>query len=411
MAAPRKYPDELRERATRLAIEARKDPAGRAGAIKRIADQLDVHPEALRGWVKRAEIDSGVVPGTTSSEAARIAELEREVKELRRANAILKSASGFLRRGAGPSTAMKVAYIDQYKETFGVQPICDVLAETDAPIAPSTYYAAHSRPPSARSLRDERLTEEIRRIHADNFGVYGARKIHAALVREGVEVARCTVERLMRAAGLRGVIRAKSPRTTRPAPETDRPADLVERQFTATSPNQLWVADITYIRTFSGWVYAAFVIDVFSRMVVGWQVATSLYTDLALDALEMAIWRRRHTGADLAGLTHHSDRGVQYRAIRYTERLAGEAAVASVGSKGDSYDNALAEAFNSLFKAELIRNKGPWTSMNDVEIAVAEYVDWFNQRRLHGELGHITPAEREATHYAAEPPASLQKTS
>lgn len=306
---------------------------------------------------------------------------------------------------------MKAAYIDQYKETFGVQPICDVLAETDAPIAPSTHYAAHSRPPSARSPRDEQLTDEIRRIHADNYGVYGARKIHAALVREGVEVARRTVERLMRAAGLRGVIRARSPRTTRPAPETDRPADLVERQFTTTAPNQLWVADITYIRTFSGWVYAAFVIDVFSRMVVGWQAATSLYTDLALDALEMAIWPRRHTGADLAGLTHHSNRGVQYRAIRNTERLADEAAVASVGSKGDSYDNALAEAFNSLFKAELIRNKGPWTSMNDVEITVAEYVDWFNQRRLHGELGHITPAKREATHYTAEPPASLQKTS
>lgn len=306
---------------------------------------------------------------------------------------------------------MKVAYIDQYKETFGVQPICDVLAETDAPIAPSTYYAAHTRPPSARSRRDAKLTEEIRQIHADNYGVYGARKVHAALVREGHEVARCTVERLMRQAGLRGVIRAKSPRITRPAPETDRPADLVERQFTATAPNQLWVADITYIRTFSGWVYAAFVIDVFSRMVVGRQVATSLYTDLALDALEMAIWRRRHTGADLAGLTHHSDRGVQYRAIRYTERLADEAAVASVGSQGDSYDNALAEAFNSLFKAELIRNKGPWTSINDVEIAVAEYVDWFNQRRLHGELGHVTPAEHETAYYAAEPPASLQKTS
>ncbi|MFJ8828366.1 IS3 family transposase [Streptomyces sp. NPDC102467] len=411
MAAPRKYPDKLRERATRLAVEARKDPAGRAGAIKRTADQLDVHPEALRGWVKRAEIDESTVAGTSSAEAARIAELEREVKELRRANAILKSASGFLRRGAGPSTALKVAYIDQHKETFGVQPICDVLAEKDAPIAPSTYYAAHTRPPSARTLRDEQLTEHIRQIHTDNYGVYGARKVHAALVRGGVQVARCTVERLMRRAGLRGVIRAKSPRTTRPAPETDRPADLVERQFTATAPNQLWVADITYVRTFSGWVYAAFVIDVFSRMVVGWQVATSLYTDLALDTLEMAIWRRRHTGADLAGLTHHSDRGVQYRAIRYTERLADEAAVASVGSKGDSYDNALAEAFNSLFKAELIRNKGPWTSVNDVEIAVAEYIDWFNQRRLHGELGHVTPAEHEAAHYAAEPPASLQETS
>ncbi len=215
----------------------------------------------------------------------------------------------------------------------------------------------------------------------------------------------------MRAAGLRGVIRAKRPRTTRPALETARPTDLVERQFTATAPNQLWVADITYIRTFSGWVYAAFVIDVFSRMVVGWQAATSLYTDLALDALEMAIWRRRHTGADLAGLTHHSDRGVQYRALRYTERLEQEAAVASVGSKSNSYDNALAEAFSSLFKAELIRNQGPWTGINDVEIAVAEYIDWLNQRRLHGELGHVPPAEYEALHTGIPTPAPTLETS
>jgi putative transposase len=306
---------------------------------------------------------------------------------------------------------LRVAYIDQHKEEFGVQPICAALQGTDAEIAPSTYYAAATRPEAARTTRDRELTEQIRQIHADNYGVYGARKIHAALRRKGVKVARCTVERLMRAAGLRGVIRAKSPRTTRPAPETGRPADLVNRQFKASAPNQLWVADITYIRTFSGWVYAAFVIDVFSRMVVGWQVATSLYTDLALDALEMGIWRRRHTGDDLAGLTHHSDRGVQYRALRYTERLEQEAAVASVGSRGDSYDNALAEAFNSLFKAELIRNKGPWTGINDVEIAVAEYIDWFNQRRLHGELGHVPPAEYEALHAAEPDPEPAQKSS
>lgn len=248
-------------------------------------------------------------------------------------------------------------------------------------------------------------------IHQANYGVYGARKIHAALLRRGHTVARCTVERLMRQAGLRGVIRAKSPRTTRPAPETARPTDLVNRQFTAQAPNQLWVADITYIRTFSGWVYAAFVIDVFSRMVVGWQVGTSLYTDLALDALEMAIWRRRHAGGDLSGLVHHSDRGVQYRAIRYTERLEQAQAVASVGSKGDSYDNALAEAFNSLFKAELIRNKGPWTGINDLEVAVAEYIDWFNQRRLHGELGHVPPAEYEALHATTRTPEPALKTS
>ena len=248
-------------------------------------------------------------------------------------------------------------------------------------------------------------------IHAGNYGVYGARKIHAALRRAGRPVARCTVERLMRAAGLRGVTRDKSPRTTRPAPETDRPRDLVNRQFTPDAPNQLWVADITYIRTHSGWVYAAFVIDVFSRMVVGWQVATSLYTELALEALEMGIWRRRRTGADLAGLIHHSDRGVQYRAVRYTERLAESAAVASVGSKGDSYDNALAEAFNSLFKAELVRNRGPWTGIDDVEIAVAEYIDWFNQRRLHGELGHVPPAEYEALHAATPVPETILETS
>jgi putative transposase len=272
------------------------------------------------------------------------------------------------------------------------------LSDTDAEIAPSTYYAAHTRPESARTARDRELTEEIRVIHAGNYGVYGARKIHAALRRADRPVARCTVERLMRAAGLRGVSRDKSPRTTRPAPETDRPRDLVNRQFTADAPNQLWVADITYIKTHSGWVYAAFVIDVFSRMVVGWQVATSLYTELALEALEMGIWRRRRAGADLAGLVHHSDRGVQYRAVRYTERLDEANAVASVGSKGDSYDNALAEAFNSLFKAELIRNRGPWTGINDLEIAVAEYIDWFNQRRLHGELGHVPPAEFEALH-------------
>jgi putative transposase len=306
---------------------------------------------------------------------------------------------------------MKVAYIDQHKGEFGVQPICEALKDTDAEIAPSTYYAAASRPPSARSPRDQELTEEITLIHGDNYSVYGARKIHAALLRRGRTVARCTVERLMRRAGLRGVIRARHPRTTRPAPETNRPADLVERQFTADAPNALRVADITYIRTFSGWVYAAFVIDVFSRMVVGRQVATSLYTDLARDALEMAIWKRRHTGGDLSGLVHHSDRGVQYRAIRYTERLEQADAVASVGSQGDSYDNALAEAFNSLFKAELIRNKGPWTGINDIEIAVAEYIDWFNQRRLHGELGHVPPAEFEALHATTTAPETLLKAS
>ncbi|MFC7417477.1 IS3 family transposase, partial [Gordonia phosphorivorans] len=240
--------------------------------------------------------------------------------------------------------------------------------------------------------------------------VYGVRKIHAELRRQGEKVAESTVRRLMREAGLRGISRAKGPRTTKPAPETGRPLDLVGREFVASRPNELWVADITYVHTFSGWVYVAFVTDVFSRLVVGWQVSTRLYTDLALDALKMGIWRRQHAGDDLTGLIHHSDRGVQYRAIRYAERLAECDAVASVGSKGDSYDNAMAEALNSLYKAELIRNRGPWTAINDVEIATAEYIDWFNNRRLHGEIGHVPPAELEAAYRATAREHSLTET-
>ncbi|GIG41216.1 putative transposase for insertion sequence element IS986/IS6110 [Cellulomonas phragmiteti] len=289
---------------------------------------------------------------------------------------------------------MIVEYIDAHKDRFGVEPIC-----RDLQVAPSTYYAAKSRPPSARSLSDVATTAVIRTVHEKNFGVYGARKIHAELGRQGHPVARCTVQRLMRAAGLRGITRAKGPRTTIPGTGPDTRPDLVDREFTATGPDQLWVADITYCRTFSGWAYAAFVIDVFSRRVVGWQLSKSLRTDLALDALEMGIWTRQRTGHDLAGLTHHSDKGVQYLAIRYTQRLAEAGAVASVGSTGDSYDNALAEAFNSLFKAELVRNKGPWKNIDDLEIAVAEYIDWFNHRRLHGEIGLIPPVEHEDNYY------------
>ncbi|MCT1874352.1 IS3 family transposase [Brevibacterium luteolum] len=393
MVAPRKYPDELRERATRMAIDARQDPATRAGAFRRIGEQLGVHPEALRTWVKKAEIDEGLRPGTTSDDAARMAELEREVRELRRANTILRQASGFLRGGARPPLAVMCAFIDAHRDEHGVEPICRVLQ-----IAPSSYYAHRTRKPSARQQRDVELTEAITQVHEDNYGVYGARKVHAELRRQGRDVARCTVERLMRKAGLRGVSRAKGPRTTKPAPETDRPADLVNRDFTAEAANQLWVADITYVRTFAGWVYVAFVLDVFSRRIVGWQVSTRLYTALAVDALEMGIWTRRRDGDDLSGLVHHSDRGVQYRAVRYAERLAVEDAVASVGSRGDSYDNAMAEALNSLFKAELVRNHGPWRDVSHVEVAIAEWVDWYNNRRLHGEIGHVPPVEFEAVH-------------
>ena len=286
-------------------------------------------------------------------------------------------------------------YIDEHKQEYGIEPICKELQ-----IAPQTYYAAKSRPPSRRSVTDQAILGHIRRVHKENFSVYGAKKVHAELVRQGHRVARCTVERLMRADGLHGVRRSApaAPRTTVPGVGPDRRSDLVERQFAALAANRLWVADITYIRTFSGWVYASFVIDVFSRRVVGWQVSRNLHTNLALDALEMGIWTRQRIDADLTGLIHHSDRGVQYTAIRYSQRLAEEGAVASVGSRGDSYDNALAEAFNSLFKAELIRNKGPWRGIDDVEIAVAEYIDWFNHRRLHGEIGLVPPAEYELAH-------------
>ncbi|WP_235005928.1 IS3 family transposase [Nocardiopsis sp. JB363] len=394
MPAPRKYPDELRQRATRMAVDARRDPAGRSGAIARIADQLGINRETLRNWVTQAEVDAGDRPGTTTDQAQRLAELEREVHELRRANAILKSASGFLRGGARPPTHQIVAFIDIHRQEFGVEPICRTLQ-----VAPSTYYAAKSRAPSLRSRTDEVTTAKIHQVHADNYDVYGARKVHAELNRQGHRVARCTVQRLMKRAGLCGIARTKQPRTTTGSRASDTRPDLVERAFTADAPNQLWVADITYIRTFAGWVYAAFVIDVHSRRVVGWQVARSLHTNLALDALEMAVWNRSHVGRRIDGLIHHSDRGVQYLAVRYTQRLAEAGAVASVGTTGDSYDNALAEAFNSLFKAELIRNRGPWKSLDEVEIAVAEYIDWFNHRRLHGEIGLVPPAEFEDHFY------------
>jgi putative transposase len=278
-------------------------------------------------------------------------------------------------------------------------------------IAPSTYYAARSRPPSARAVRDVEVTEKIKEVHTRNYGVYGVRKVHAELARQGGvtgrPVARCTVARLMKSVGLQGISRLKAPRTTRSGKGSDPRPDLVKREFTAAAPNRLWVADITYVRTFTGWAYAAFVLDVFSRRVVGWQVSTNLRTDLALDALEMGLWTRSRDGQDTSELIHHSDRGVQYLAVRYTQRLAESGAVASVGSKGDSYDNALAEAFNSIFKAELIRNKGPWRGVDDVEIAVAEYIDWYNHRRLHGELSLIPPVEYEINHHHTTAPVAL----
>jgi putative transposase len=286
-----------------------------------------------------------------------------------------------------------ITYIDEHRGSFGVEPICQTLA-----IAPSSYYAARVRPPSARSIRDAALGADIGRLHRRNYAVYGARKLWHALRREGTPVGRDQVARLMRGLGLAGAVRGKVKRTTISSELSPRPADLVERVFSAPAPNRLWLADITYVSTWSGFVYTAFIIDAFSRAIVGWRVSSSLRAELALDALEMAIWSRRT--ADLGGLVHHSDRGVQYLAIRYTERLADEGAVTSVGSKGDSYDNALAESVNGLYKTELIRGKGPWRTVDQVELATAAWVAWWNQERLHEACGYLPPAEFEAAYHS-----------
>src|SRR5699024_7009920 len=313
------------------------------------------------------------------------------------------SARVFRQGGVRPPTEVIAAFIDENKHRWGIEPICQVLRQDlGISIAPSTYYAFKNRPISARARRDAELKERIMAIHTHRRNkVYGIRKIHAELTRTFGPVARCTVERLCQELGIRGVVRGKFPRTTKPGPETKRPADLVKRDFTASEPNRLWVADLTFVPTEAGFVYVAFVLDVFSRMIVGWQTSTRMYTDLALDALNMGVWSRKRAGHNVAGLTHHSDRGVQYRALRYTQALAEAEAVASVGSVGDSYDNAMAEALNSLYKYELIFTDGPWSGRDDVEAATAEWVHWFNTERLHSMLGYQTPTEIETAHYTS----------
>jgi transposase InsO family protein len=290
-----------------------------------------------------------------------------------------------------------VAFIDDHRAVYGVEPICRVL-----PIAPSTYYEAKAREADPTRLpervkRDAALRETIRQVWKENFGVYGVRKVWRELIRQKIAVARCTVARLMRAMGLEGVRRGKKCTTTVPDESAARPADLVNRQFVATRPNELWVADLTYVATWSGFVYVAFVIDVYSRMIVGWRVARSLRTDLALDALEQAL----HARPIGDRLVHHSDRGVQYLSIRYTERLADAGIESSVGSVGDSYDNALAETINGLYKTEVIHRGSPWRHAEQVEFATLTWVDWFNNRRLLEPLGHIPPVEYERAYYDA----------
>jgi transposase InsO family protein len=292
-----------------------------------------------------------------------------------------------------------IAFIDDHRASYGVEPICRQL-----PIAPSTYHAHRARRDdpsrlSGRTKRDAELRVEIARVHAENFGVYGARKVWRQLKREGLEVARCTVERLMRAMGLQGAVRGKRIRTTVPDPAQPCPRDKVNRQFQAPAPNRLWVSDFTYVATWRGFVYVAFVIDTYARRIVGWRVSGSATAGFVLDALEQAIHDRQPARG--AGLIAHSDRGSQYLAIRYTERLAEEGIEPSVGSVGDSYDNALAETVIGLFKTEVIRPRGPWHSLEAVEFATLEWVDWFNHRRLLEPIGNVPPAEAEAAYHDA----------
>ena len=288
-----------------------------------------------------------------------------------------------------------IAFIDAHRDTYGVESICQQL-----PIAPSTYYEHKARerdPPRVppRVRRDGELKVDIQRVWRENFEVYGVRKVWRQLNRENNGAARCTVERLMRALGLQGAVRGRKCRTTIADDSAERPLDHVNRQFEATRPNELWVADFTYVATWSGFVYVAFVIDVFARRIIGWRVARSMRAELVLDALEQAIWSR--SGID--GVVHHSDRGSQYLSIRYSERLAEAGAQPSVGSVGDSYDNALAESIIGLFKTEVIHRRGPWRSLEAVEYATLEWVDWFNHRRLLEPIGNIPPAELEAAYH------------
>ncbi len=292
---------------------------------------------------------------------------------------------------------MTVRFIDAHRDRWPVAVMCRTLEFSER-----TYHGAKSRPPCARQLSDERHRVEIRRVWEANYRCYGARRIHKTLTREGYPIARCTIARLMTAMNIRGVQRGKKRWTTIADESAPRPADLVDRQFVAQRPNQLWVADITYASTWSGWLYVAFVLDVHSRTIVGWQLADHLRTDLVLDALEMAIWRRDVT---IGSLVHHSDRGSQYTSFRYSDRLAEAGIAASVGSRGDSYDNAMAEALNGTYKTELVKLHGPWRTRAALELATIEWIDWYNERRLHGEIGDIPPAEHEANWYRQNTPA------
>lgn len=292
-------------------------------------------------------------------------------------------------------------YIDEHKDKHGVEPICRTLPEAGLKIAPSTYYASKKRAPSARSRRDQELSAKIVELHRSNHSVYGVRKMWHLLQQEGWRVAQCTVTRLMRRLGLQGAVRGKRRFTTQPGEEREVATDLVNREFTADAPDRIWVADFSYVITYSGTVYVAFVIDCYSRRIVGWKAGTSMHTELVLDALEMALWARGRVGRRVEGrgLVHHSDRGSQYTSIAFTERLLEAGVDASVGSAGDAYDNALAESTIGLFKTEVVKQRRSWRTFEQVEYASAEWINWYNHRRLHSAIGYQAPAAWEESYY------------
>ncbi|WP_086008380.1 IS3 family transposase [Nitrobacter hamburgensis] len=394
-----KFSPEVRARAVRMVVDHGSEYPSRWAAIEAIAPKIGCSGHTLLEWVKKVEIDRGKRAGVPTDVAEKLKALERENRELRQANEILRKASAyFCDGGARPPVQAMIAFISGHREAHGVEPICKVL-----PIAPSTYYAdvARRRDParlSARARQDAAMKIEVRRVFDENFRMYGVRKVWRQLKRDGFDIARCAVSRLMRDMGLQGAIRGKSVRTTMSDKAAPCPLDHVNRQFKAPRPNVLWLSDFTYVATWTGFVYVAFVIDAYARRIVGWRASRTAHAGFVLDALEQALHDRRpvHRG----GLVHHSDRGSQYVSIRYTECLTEAGIEPSVGSVGDSYDNALAETINGLYKAEVIHRRGPWRSFEAVEFATLEWIDWFNNRRLLEPIGNIPPAEAEQRYYA-----------